>query len=112
METCAFRDLNAEFDALNTTLLGISRDEVKDQKKFADKFNVRFPLLADPSTGTCQAYGVWGERSMYGKKYMGIDRTTFVIDSEGRVAKVYPKVKVENHADEILTYVREHLKRK
>jgi peroxiredoxin Q/BCP len=109
VETCAFRDLEAEFAKLNTAILGISRDTEKDQRKFADKFRVSFPLLADPDTETCQAYGVWVEKNMYGKTSMGIERTTFVIDAEGTVAKVYPKVKVEDHANEILAFVREHL---
>ena len=101
--------MKAEFDAHNTTLLGISRDTVDDQRKFAEKYHVPFPLLADPETATCQAYGVWVEKTMYGKKSMGIERTTFVIDRNGVVARVYPKVKVENHADEILAFVRENL---
>ena len=101
--------MKAEFDALDTTILGISRDTTEDQKKFAEKFHLTFPLLADTETTTCQAYGVWVEKNMYGKKSMGIERSTFVIDREGNVAKVIPKVKVENHADEILTFVREHL---
>ena len=109
METCAFRDLKAEFDALNADLLGISRDTVKDQQKFADKFHVTFPLLADPDAQTCESYGVMVEKNMYGRKTMGIERTTFVIDPEGRIAKVYPGVKVENHADEILAFVRDRL---
>jgi len=103
--------LKAEFDAENTVILGISRDTVNDQKKFADKFHVTFPLLADPSTDTCKAYGVWVEKNMYGKKTMGIERTTFVIDPKGTVSAVYPKVKVENHADEILAFVRDKVKR-
>jgi peroxiredoxin Q/BCP len=109
LETCAFRDLDAEFAKLNTAILGISRDTEKDQRKFAEKFHVSFPLLADPDTATCQAYGVWGEKSMFGKKYMGIERTTFVIDSEGKVVRVYPKVKVLKHASDILAFVRDHL---
>ena len=108
-ETCAFRDLNTEFAALDTVLLGISRDTVADQRKFAEKYGVPFPLLADPETTTCAAYGVWVEKTLYGKKSMGIERTTFVIDREGRIARVYPRVKVENHAAEILGFVRDHL---
>jgi peroxiredoxin Q/BCP len=109
VETCAFRDLKAEFDAAGAKVLGISRDTLKDQQKFAQKFHVTFPLLADPDERTCNAYGVMADKNMYGKKVRGIERTTFLIDREGKVAKVYPKVKVENHADEILAYVREHL---
>ena len=99
--------MKADFDAVNATLLGISKDSLKDQQKFAEKFHVNFPLLADPDAQTCEAYGVMVEKNMYGKKTRGIERTTFVIDPEGKVARVYPKVKVENHADEILAYLRE-----
>ena len=94
---------------MNVALLGISKDTLKDQQKFADKFHVSFPLLADPELQACEAYGVMVEKNMYGKKSRGIERTTFVIDREGRIARVYPKVKVENHADEILAYIRENL---
>ena len=92
---------------MNATILGISRDTLDDQRKFAQKFHVTFPLLADPEAETCRAYGVWVEKNMYGKKSMGIERTTFVIEGEGRIVKVYPRVKVENHANEILDYIRD-----
>jgi peroxiredoxin Q/BCP len=105
-ETCAFRDLKAEFETLNAVVLGISRDSVEKQRKFAQKYHVTFPLLADPASETCQAYEVLAEKNMFGRKYIGIERTTFVIDGEGRIVKVYPKVKVWNHAKEILNYVR------
>ena len=100
--------MKAEFDSLNATILGISRDTVDDQRKFAQKYHVTFPLLADPETNTCQAYGVWVEKNMYGKKSMGIERTTFVIDKEGRIAKVFPRVKVDQHGDEVLGFLREN----
>jgi thioredoxin-dependent peroxiredoxin len=100
--------LKAEFDAANATILGISKDTLKDQRKFAEKFHVTFPLLADPDAATCEAYGVMAEKNMYGRVTRGIERTTFVIDPDGTVVRVYPKVKVENHANEILASLRTH----
>lgn len=105
-ESCAFRDLKSDFDAAGATILGISRDDSDSHAKFAKKFELNFPLLADVDGSICEAYGVWVEKNNYGKKYMGIDRTTFVIDSEGKIAKVFPKVKVEGHVDKVLEAVR------
>lgn len=101
--------MKAEFDAANTQLLGISKDSLKDQQKFAQKFDVPFPLLADPEAAACEAYGVMVDKNMYGRMTRGIERTTFVIDPEGKVVHVVPKVKVENHANEILAFVRDNL---
>lgn len=86
--------------------MGISRDGSTSHKKFAEKFSLNFPLLADTEAATCQAYGVWVEKKNYGKTYLGIERTTFLIDAEGKIAKVFPKVKVEGHADAVLEAVR------
>jgi thioredoxin-dependent peroxiredoxin len=98
--------LNAEFTAAGARVLGISRDDSKSHAKFAEKFSLNFPLLADTETTTCQAYGVWVEKMNYGKKYLGIERTTFVIDAEGKIARIFPKVKVEGHADQVLEAIR------
>jgi peroxiredoxin Q/BCP len=105
-EACAFRDAQDQFDSSNTVLLGISADPISAQQKFATKYGLPFRLLADEEHKTAEAYGVWGEKSMYGKKYFGIDRTTFLIDAEGKIARIWPKVKVEGHADEVLAAVR------
>lgn len=105
-EACYFRDLEAEFAAAGAVILGVSTDSVKSHEKFAEKFKLPFPLLADESQEVVQAYGVWKEKSMYGKSYMGIERTTFVIDKQGVIRKIWPKVSVEGHADEVLEVVK------
>lgn len=97
-----FNRLKPAFDSSGTVVLGVSADPVKAQEKFKAKFDLTFPLASDPSHQTLEAYGVWGEKSMYGRKYMGIERTTFLIGLDGRIARVWPKVKVPGHADEVL----------
>ncbi|MDX1933005.1 MAG: thioredoxin-dependent thiol peroxidase [Capsulimonadales bacterium] len=105
-ESCAFRDLNRDFADAGAAILGISLDDVDSHRKFAEKFQLSFPLLADTETTVSDAYGVYKEKNNYGKKYMGIERTTFVIDKEGKIAKVYPRVKVDQHAEEVLEFVK------
>lgn len=83
-------------------MIGISKDSVKDQAKFKAKYDLPFTLLSDPDGAVCNAYGVIVEKQNYGKTYMGIERTTFLIDEKGRIAKVYPKVKVDGHAQSVL----------
>jgi len=102
-EACNFRDEFDGFEKLNATVIGISRDSVKKHQKFADKYELQFFLLSDESGSVCEDYGVWQEKSMYGKKYMGILRSTYLINPEGKIAKVYPKVKPKEHATEILS---------
>ncbi len=104
-ESCSFRDETPKFVAANTVIVGVSPDKSSAQAKFKAKFDLPFTLLADTDHKVAQDYGVWVEKSMYGKKYMGIDRTTFVIDPEGRIRKVFPKVKVEGHAAEVLAAI-------
>lgn len=101
-EACAFRDTSQKFTKENTVIVGVSPDASKAQARFKDKFDLPFTLLADTDHKAAEAYGVWKEKSMYGRKYMGIERTTFVIDPEGRIKKVFPKVKVDGHAEEVL----------
>lgn len=105
-EACAFRDLLPSFEAQGAVILGISPDDQTSHQKFADKFTLPFPLLADPDHQIAEAYGTWKEKNNYGKKYMGIERTTFVIDKDGNVAKIYPRVKVDQHADKVLEFVK------
>lgn len=105
-ESCSFRDLNADFEAAGATILGISLDDVESHGKFAEKFHLPFPLLADTDHAISDAYGVYKEKNLYGKKSMGIERTTFVIDKEGKIAKVYPRVKVDQHGESVLEFVR------
>jgi Peroxiredoxin len=105
-ESCNFRDMQADFEEAGAVILGVSLDDVESHKKFAEKFRLPFPLLADTDAAVSTAYGVYKEKNLYGKKSMGIERTTFVIDREGRIAKVYPRVKVDQHADEVLNFLR------
>ncbi|MDQ5972520.1 MAG: thioredoxin-dependent peroxiredoxin [Patescibacteria group bacterium] len=101
-EACSFRD---EYDYIKehgAVVFGISKDSVASHKKFATKYNLSFPLLSDESLDTIKAYGAWGERSMYGKKYMGIIRSTFLIDPKGEIVKEYPKVTPKDHAVQIV----------
>ncbi len=101
-EACAFRDSSGKYTKANTVIVGVSPDAAKAQAKFKDKFGLPFALLADTDHKAAEAYGVWKEKSMYGKKYMGIERTTFIIDHEGKIKKIFPKVKVDGHAEEVL----------
>jgi peroxiredoxin Q/BCP len=101
-EACGFRDGWSKFRKRKIAVLGVSVDDAKSHRKFADKFSLPFPLLADTDKAIVNAYGVWGEKSMYGRKYMGTNRVTYLIDEKGKIAAVWPKVKPEGHADEIL----------
>jgi peroxiredoxin Q/BCP len=100
-ESCEFRDLVPRFDRVNAQILGISPDGVKSHAKFRDKYQLNFPLLADEGHAIADRYGVWQEKSMYGRKYWGNARTTFIIDAKGRIARVFEKVKAAGHAAEV-----------
>ena len=102
VEACDFRDNMARIAGHGAVILGVSPDSVKKHVKFTDKFSLPFPLLADEDHAMAEAYGVWIEKSMYGKKYMGIERTTFLIDERGIVRNVWSKVKVEGHVTEVI----------
>jgi peroxiredoxin Q/BCP len=101
-QACGIRDHAADYDAAGALVLGISPDPVKNVKKFADKHDLRFALLADEDHAVAEAYGVWVEKSRYGRTYLGNERTTFVIDPEGRVAEVLRQVKPAQHDDLVL----------
>lgn len=101
-EACEFRDLFPRFDQGKAVILGVSPDPVKSHAKFKAKYELPFTLLADTDKAIAQAYDVWKEKSMYGRKYMGVERTTFVIDAAGRVAKVFEKVKPAGHAAAVM----------
>lgn len=101
-QACQFRDMLPNFSGINTVILGVSRDSVKSHQKFRDKHGLTFSLLADESGEVCQRYGVWVEKSMYGRKYFGIERTTFLIDASGIIRQIWSKVKVPGHAEAIL----------
>ena len=103
-------DFSAEaeaFAAAGAVVLGVSRDTVKKHEKFRDKHGLKVALLADEDGAVCEAYGVWVEKSMYGRTYMGIERTTFLIGRDGKIARVWDKVKVKDHAAEVLAAVAE-----
>ena len=105
-EACGFRDALADYDRANVAVLGISPDPVEAVAKFAGKFHLSFPLLADADHAVAEKYGVWQEKSMYGRKYWGVARTTFVIDKAGRIARVFEKVKPAGHDREVLEWVK------
>jgi len=106
-EACDFRDLAAEFERHNAVILGISTDSLESHQHFRDKQKLPFPLLSDEDTSVSKLFGVYKQKNLYGKKYMGIERTTFIIDKTGRIAQIYPKVKVEGHAADVLEFLRE-----
>lgn len=105
-EACDFRDSHPEFNKLNAVVLGVSPDDAKSHKKFSDKYNLPFTLLSDSEKKVVEAYGVWKEKSMYGKKYMGVERTTFLIDENGIIKKIFPKVKVTGHIEELIEVLK------
>ncbi|MCB9766609.1 MAG: thioredoxin-dependent thiol peroxidase [Candidatus Omnitrophica bacterium] len=105
-EACAFRDAHKSFEKSDTVILGVSPDGIASHEKFINKYDLPFVLLADEDHAVAEKYGVWQEKSMYGKKFMGIVRATFVIDREGKIAKIFPKVKVKGHDDEVLEAVK------
>lgn len=101
-EACDFRDSLNRIKEYGGIILGISKDDESLHTKFIEKYHLNFDLLADTSGSVCNLYGVFKEKNMYGKKYMGIERTTFLINKEGRISRIYPKVKVEGHVQEII----------
>ena len=105
-EACGFREELAQFTKERAVVLGVSRDDTASHQRFTDKFHLTFPLLSDPDASVCKAYGVYKQKSMYGRTYWGIERTTFVIDEQGKLAAVFPKVSVDGHIDEVLQALR------
>jgi thioredoxin-dependent peroxiredoxin len=101
-EACEFRDSSKTFAKKNAVIVGISPDKPAAQAKFAAKYDLPYTFVADPDHSIAEAYGVWKEKSMYGRKYMGIERSTFVIDEKGKVAEIFSKVKPEGHAGQVL----------
>jgi len=106
-QACAFRDALPDFSAAGAQIIGISKDPLARHLKFRDKYDLNFPLAADEDGAVCQAYGVWAEKNLYGRKYMGITRTTFLIDGNGIIQRIWPKVKVPGHAEEVAAAVQQ-----
>lgn len=105
-EACDFRDAYTDFSALNAVILGVSMDDANKHTKFIDKHGLPFSLLVDQDHAVAESYGVWVLKKMYGKEYMGIERSTFLINEEGIVVKEWRKVRVKNHIEEVLTYLK------
>ena len=106
LEAQGFNGLLDAFGAADARVIGVSPDSVKSHDKFRAKYGLTFPLATDEAKGMLEAYGVWAEKSMYGRKYMGVERTTILIDREGRIARIWPKVKVPGHAEDVLDAAR------
>jgi peroxiredoxin Q/BCP len=106
-EACSFRDNIAELRALGAEVVGISADTSASHQKFIDRYTLNFPLLSDTGNKVTKAYGVYKKKSLYGREFMGIERTTFVIDRNGKVRKVFPKVKVDGHTEEVIAALKE-----
>lgn len=104
-ESCSFRDFKSEFSAIDTEIIGVSKDSIKSHTKFREKQNLNFPLLSDEESTMCENYGVWVEKNMYGRKYMGIERSTFLINEDGIIIKIWRKVKVNGHVEDVLNAV-------
>ncbi|RYH09692.1 MAG: peroxiredoxin [Alphaproteobacteria bacterium] len=101
-EAQAFTALADDFAAAGATIIGVSKDSAARHKKFSDKYGLKFQLASDNDGGICEAYGTWIEKTLYGRNYMGIDRATFLIGKDGKIARIWRKVKVKGHADEVL----------
>ena len=107
-EACAFRDEHSALQKAGAVVLGISPDSGPSHAKFAGKYKLSFPLLADTDHSVSEKFGAWGEKTLYGRKFMGIIRSTFLVDEAGKVARVWPKVKVDGHVDQVLEAIREN----
>lgn len=106
MEACSFRDTKSEWEGTGSVVLGVSNDDWSSHQAFAQKYNLNFTLLSDPDASVSKSYGVYKEKNLYGKKLWGIERTTFVIDPEGKIAKIFPRVQVDGHTSEVLETLR------
>ena len=109
-ESCDFRDALPELNTLNTAVIGLSKCSVSKHNKFKDKYDLNFPLASDENSNVCEAYGTWVEKSMYGRKYMGIERATFLIDKTGKIDMIWRKVKVKNHVKDIQKHLENIIK--
>ncbi len=101
-EACAFQEALPQLGHIGIEVIGVSKDKMKPIEKFAEKYGLKFPLASDETTGVAEAYGVWVEKSMYGRKYMGLERSTFLIGKDGVIARIWPKVKIDGHAADVM----------
>lgn len=101
-EACSFRDNLARVTSKGAVVLGVSRDDAASHAKFRDKYHLNFPLLSDADGAVTEAYGVWKKKNLYGREFFGIERTTFLIDEAGKIDRIWPRVRVEGHTDEVL----------
>ena len=106
-EACDFRDALPRFGKIDAVVIGVSPDSLESHRKFKNKYQLPYLLLSDPDHELANAFGVWKEKSMYGRKYMGIERTTVIVDKKGRIARIFPKVKVPGHVEEVEKAVRD-----
>ena len=109
-ESCEFQSNLKKFNKLETSVFGISKDSVQRQSKFAEKYKLKFNLLSDESEKICEKFGVWVNKSMYGRTYKGIERSTFLVSKNGKILKIWRKVKVNNHVEEVLDTIKEFSK--
>jgi len=110
IEACGFRDKIKPIETEGVVVLGVSPDDTKSHNKFIQKFNLPFTLLSDEGNKVCEAYGVWVKKNMYGKEYMGVARKTFIIGKDGKIEKIYEKVKPEGHNEEVLSFLKASVK--
>lgn len=108
-ESCAFNENLSALNKMNARVIGLSKCSVKKHDKFKAKYGLNFPLASDEEGKVCEAYGTWVEKSMYGKKYMGIDRSTFLIDENGKIEKIWRKVKVKGHVEEVTETIKNNI---
>jgi len=106
-QACGFRDTLPDFEKLNTAVIGISKDTITKHEKFTNKYDLNIQLGSDESGEVCEKYGVWVEKNMYGKKYFGIQRATFLVDENGKIERIWPKVSVKGHIEDVLESVRQ-----
>jgi len=106
-EACNFQNALPDFSTIDAVVLGVSKDPVKKHKKFVDKYNLQFTLISDENGTVCEDYETWVKKNMYGREYMGINRSTYLVDPQGKIAKVYPKVKPKEHHTEVLADLNE-----
>ena len=106
-EACGFRDDLSKYKKAGAVVIGVSRDSIESHEKFVKKFDLNFMLASDKDGDVCEKYGAWRLKNMYGKEYFGIGRSTFLIDTKGKINKIWPKVKVDGHVDEVLKAVKE-----